>query len=111
MLVYKRKAIGTRYEIPLRRTASRFFLLTSFDPQKFDAGYALAQDDTQWEMRRIAVGSFSFSPYTNPMERTSELSGAPVELFVDTPSMPAALLGEHSATNSNRTFTRTPFGG
>ena len=60
MLVYKRKAIGTRYEIPLRRTASRFCLLTSFDPQKFDAGYALAQDDTQWEMRRIAVGSFSF---------------------------------------------------
>ena len=95
MLVYKRKAIGTRYEIPLRRTASRFCLLTSFDPQKFDAGEALAQDDTQWEMRRIAVGSF-FPPYTNPMERTSELSGAPVELFVDIPSMPAALLGEHS---------------
>ena len=61
MLVYKRKAIGTRFEIPLRRTASRFCLLTSFDPQKFDAGYALTQDDTQWEMRRIAVGSFSFS--------------------------------------------------
>ena len=54
------RAIGTRFEIPLRRTASRFCLLTSFDPQKFDAGYALTQDDTQWEMRRIAVGSFSF---------------------------------------------------
>ena len=46
MLVYKRKAIGTRFEIPLRRTASRFCLLTPFDPQKFDAGEALAQDDT-----------------------------------------------------------------
>ena len=30
------------------------------------------------------------------MERTSELSGAPEGLFVDIPSMPAALLGEHS---------------
>ena len=30
------------------------------------------------------------------MERTSELSGVPVELFVDIPSMPAALLGERS---------------
>ena len=30
------------------------------------------------------------------MERTSELSGVPVELFADFPLMPAALLGEHS---------------
>ena len=30
------------------------------------------------------------------MERTSELSGAPVGLFADTSSMPAALLGEQS---------------
>ena len=42
------RAIGIRYEIPLRRTASRFCLLTSFDPQKFDAGFALTQDDTQF---------------------------------------------------------------
>ena len=34
------------------------------------------------------------------MERTSELSGVPVELFVDFPPMPAALLGEHSVRNS-----------
>ena len=61
MLVYKRKAIGTRYEIPLRRTASRFAPFVSLTYANFDAGYALTQDDTQWEMRRIAVGSFSFS--------------------------------------------------
>ena len=30
------------------------------------------------------------------MERTSELSGVPEELFVDIPPMPAALLGEQS---------------
>jgi hypothetical protein len=41
------KAIGNPFEIPLRLTPCAFACSgKAFDPQKFDAGYALAQDDT-----------------------------------------------------------------
>ena len=44
------KAIGNPFEIPLRLSPCAFACSgKAFDPQKFDAGFALAQDDTLTE--------------------------------------------------------------